>query len=63
VWSPDGNYIFFTFQDLSQGASSQNLFYYSLYSDLEANAQLTPVNIPALNDLRSNPEPAIRQVP
>jgi serine/threonine-protein kinase len=63
VWSPDGNYIFFTFQDLSQGASSQNLFYYSLYSDLEANAQLTPVNIPALNDLRSNPEPAVRQVP
>jgi serine/threonine protein kinase len=63
VWSPDGNYLFFTFQDLSLGAGSQNLFYYALYSDLEANAQLTPVNIPAMTDLRANPEPAIRPTP
>jgi serine/threonine protein kinase len=63
VWSPDGNYLFFTFQDLSQGAASQNLFYYVLYADIEANAEFIPVNIPAITDPRANPEPAIRLVP
>jgi serine/threonine protein kinase len=63
IWSPDGNYLFFTFQDAKLGTASQNQFFYVSYFDIEGKGQFTPLELPAVTDLRTTIEPALRPVP
>jgi len=60
VWSPDGSYLFFVYQDFSQGSDAKNEVYYIPLTEIEANAQFTPLEAQPITDLRTNAEPAIR---
>lgn len=62
VWSPDGNYLFFVYQNFSLGQEATNEVYYISYSDIEAKGQFTPLDSPQITNLRTNAEPAIRPV-
>ncbi|MGZ9220686.1 MAG: protein kinase domain-containing protein [Anaerolineales bacterium] len=58
-WSPDGNYIFFAFQQFD---SSQIQLYYVLFSDSDGEEVWTPIPIPDLlfTTPREKPQPALR---
>jgi serine/threonine protein kinase len=60
IWSPDGNYLFFVYQNFSLGQEAQNEVYFIPYSNIEAKGQFTPLDSPAITNLRTNTEPAIR---
>ena len=61
-WSPDGTYLFFTFQDAGLAANSQALFYYVPYGDIGAGANLTPIQLPDgfFKNPKEAPQPALR---
>jgi len=63
-WSPDGTYLFFTFQDEGLAANSQALFYYVPYGDIGAGANLTPIKMPDgfFKNPKEAPQPALRPV-
>lgn len=63
IWSPDGNYLFFTFQDAKLGTESKNLFYYISYFDIEGKGQFTPLELPEVTNQRITIEPALRPAP
>ena len=63
IWSPDGDYLFFLFQDAKKGSESVNQFYYVSYFDIEGNAQFTPIEFPPVTNQRTTIEPALRPVP
>jgi hypothetical protein len=53
VWSPDGSYLLFAFQDQALGAQSVNLLYYISYGTIGSGATYTPIPLP--EDILSNP--------
>ncbi len=59
-WSPDGRFVFFAFQDISQGQDSQTVFYYVPFATLSGGGQIVPMNIPPLTNARAIPEAALR---
>ena len=63
-WSPDGTYLFFTFQDEGLAANSQALFYYVPYGDIGAGANLTSIKMPDgfFKNPKEAPQPALRPV-
>lgn len=61
-WSPDGRYVFFAYQDASQGASSQTVFYYVPFATLSGGGQIVPMNFAPVTDARAVSEAAFRSV-
>jgi hypothetical protein len=61
-WSPDGTYLFFTFQDEGLAADTQTLFYYVPFGDIGAGAKLTPIELPEgfFKNSKEAPQPALR---
>jgi len=61
TWSPDGNYVLFTYQDLNVDDSKTNL-YYVLYGSIGSGATYTPFSIPdnMLQNTRNHLETALR---
>jgi serine/threonine protein kinase len=61
-WSPDGTYLFFTFQDEGLAADTQTFFYYVPYGDIGTGANLTPINLPDgfFKNPKEAPQPALR---
>ena len=49
-WSPDGRYVFFAYQDLLQGESSETVFYFVPFATLNGGGQLVPMNFEPLAD-------------
>jgi hypothetical protein len=45
-WSPDGTYLFFTFQDLALGPEAQATLYYVPAGELGTGANITPIQMP-----------------
>ena len=64
-WSPDGTYLFFTFQDEGLSASPQAVFYYVPYGDIGAGAKLTPIKLSDgfFKNPKEAPQPALRPAP
>ena len=59
-WSPDGNYLFFVYQDIRQGLNATTQFYYIHYATIGTGIQYKPLPLPVLTALRANPQPALR---
>jgi serine/threonine protein kinase len=61
-WSPDGTYLFFTFQDEGLAADTQTFFYYVPYGDIGTGANLAPINLPDgfFKNPKEAPQPALR---
>ena len=45
-WSPDGNYLFFAFQDIGLGAEAPTTFYYVQYGLIGTGSSFTPLPMP-----------------
>jgi len=61
-WSPDGTYLFFTFQDEGLAADTKTFLYYVPYGDIGTGANLTPINLPDgfFKNPKEAPQPALR---
>jgi hypothetical protein len=59
-WSPDGRYVFFAYQDILQGESSETIFYYVAFSTLNGGGQIVPMNFTPLSDSGDLTEAAFR---
>lgn len=61
-WSPDGNYIFFAFQNIKLGADTKTELYYLPVAELNAGGNFTPIPMPDkfFGNLREAPQPALR---
>ena len=59
-WSPDGNYIFFAFQN-KDVPDSPTQFYYVPFSSIRAGANLTPIPLPEgfFKNPKEAPQPAL----
>lgn len=62
TFSPDGKYVIFAFQDLSQGEGSETLVYYIPWEDLGSGKTFTPLALPSnfFSSPREKPEFALR---
>ena len=45
-FSPDGTYLFFTFQDLALGPEAKTALYYVPVGELGAGAKFSPIQLP-----------------
>jgi len=59
-WSPDGDYLLFTFQNMKEGSKAITQFYFVLYGTIGTGMHYTPLPIPAFKDIRANPQPVLR---
>ena len=61
-WSPDGTYLFFTFQDEGLAADTQTFLYYVPFGDIGTGAKLTPIKMPDgfFKNPKEAPQPALR---
>jgi len=61
-FSPDGSYIMFAFQDITQGETNKTEVYYIPLSDLGPNKTFQPINFPPnfFADPREKPQFALR---
>jgi serine/threonine protein kinase len=61
-WSPDGTYLFFTFQDEGLAADTQTFLYYVPYGDIGTGANLAPIKMPDgfFKNPKEAPQPALR---
>jgi hypothetical protein len=61
-WSPDGDYIFFAFQNIKLGADTKTELYYLPVAELNAGGNFTPIPMPDkfFGNLREAPQPALR---
>ncbi len=64
-WSPDGNYLFFAFQDIKLGADTRTELYYLPVAELNAGGNFTPIPMPDkfFGNLREAPQFALRPAP
>jgi len=62
TWSPDGSYIFFSYQNMSLGSASQNELYFIPFGTIGTGALYTPIDLPVgfLTNPREHPEVAFR---
>jgi serine/threonine protein kinase len=63
-FSPDGTYITFAFQDISQGAQSTIQLYYIPFATLGTGLVYSPIPLPGdlFNNQRESPQPVLRPV-
>jgi serine/threonine protein kinase len=63
-WSPDGNYIFFAFQDIRDGFEAQTQLYYIPYASIGTQATYQPLPLPEnfYENNREIPSAALRPV-
>jgi len=59
-WSPDGDYLFFSYQDMKQGLIATTQFYYVQYATIGTGIQYTPLPLPAITEIRAKPQPVLR---
>jgi Tol biopolymer transport system component len=61
-WSPDGSYILFAYQDITQGSNARNQLFYVPYGSIGTGAKYTPLPLPAGMFTRpsDHPEPVLR---
>ncbi len=62
VWSPDGRYVLFAYQDILQGADSRTQLYYIPYGTIGTGASYTPLPLPDdfFQNPREKPQSALR---
>jgi Tol biopolymer transport system component len=60
IWSPDGNYLLFAYQDYSAGADALVLFYYIPYGTIGTGVSYEPMPLPGFADLKASPLPVLR---
>ncbi len=60
-WSPDGNYLFFAFQDEGLAAAAQTVFYYIPYGEIGTGATIAPIPMPEgfFKNPKEAPQPAL----
>ncbi|HJW31256.1 MAG TPA: hypothetical protein VJ508_18640, partial [Saprospiraceae bacterium] len=46
IWSPDGNYVLFAYQDIRQGNASKTQLYYLPFGSIGTGARVTPLPLP-----------------
>ena len=65
VFSPDGKYLAFVFQDTSLEADKQAIIYFIPYAALDSSLVFPPLPLPEdfFEEPRSKPQPALRPVP
>ncbi len=61
-WSPDGSYILFAYQDITQGINARTQMFYVPYGSIGTGAKYTPLPSPAGTFSRpaDHPDPALR---
>jgi serine/threonine protein kinase len=61
-WSPDGAYLLFAYQDITQGSQARTQMYYVSYGSVGTGAKYTPLPLPdgVLSNPADHPEPALR---
>jgi serine/threonine protein kinase len=61
-WSPDGSYIFFAYQDITQGANARTRLFYVQGGSLGTGAKYTPLTTSdsILSNPVDHPDPALR---
>ena len=61
-WSPDSNYVLFSYQDLSLGSASRNQLYYISVGSIGTGQKYTPLPLPGiiLANVSDHPEPVLR---
>jgi Tol biopolymer transport system component len=62
IWSPDGHYLMFAFQDIRQGANSQTRLYYIPYGEIGTGASFQPITLPDtfFKKATEKPQPVLR---
>jgi dipeptidyl aminopeptidase/acylaminoacyl peptidase len=65
VFSPDGNYLAFVFQDAKTAPKGPARLYYIPYDAIDTSLVYPPLSLPGdfLSDPRTKPQPALRPVP
>ena len=65
VFSPDGKYLAFAFQDASFAPDARALLYYIPYAALDSSLVFPPLSLPAdfFAEQRSKPQPVLRGAP
>ncbi len=65
VFSPDGKYLAFAFQDASLASGGGAVIYYLPYAAIDSSLVLPPLALPDdfFNEPRSKPQPALRPAP
>jgi Tol biopolymer transport system component len=65
VFSPDGKYLAFVFQDVSSAAGGPVSLYYIPYEAIDSSLVYPPIPLPAdfFNELRPKPQPNLRLAP
>jgi len=58
-WSPDGTYLLFAFQDITDSSNNIQL-YYIAYGSIGSGAQYEPLPLPVLTNPREKPQPVLR---
>jgi len=61
-WSPDGSYILFAYQDITQGSNARTQLFYVPFGSIGTGAKYTPLPLPAGMFTRpsDHPEPVLR---
>ncbi len=60
VFSPDGSYLAFAFQDRSAGVNSTTQIYYIPYGSIGSQASYTPLPLPEITDPKEKPQIVLR---
>jgi len=62
IWSPDGKYVLFAYQDIRQGNASKTELYYLPYGSIGTGARITPLPLPntILSAAVDHPDAALR---
>jgi serine/threonine protein kinase len=59
-WSPDGTYLLFAYQDMSQGEASMTQLYYIPYGSIGTGATFESMPLPEITNPREQPQPVLR---
>jgi serine/threonine protein kinase len=61
-WSPDGSYILFAYQDITQGSNAKTQLFYVPFGTIGTGAKYTPLPLPAgmFSRPADHPEPVLR---
>ncbi|MGD0750106.1 MAG: protein kinase [Anaerolineales bacterium] len=61
-WSPDGSYILFAYQDITQGSNARTQLFYVSFGTIGTGAKYTPLPFPAgmFSRPADHPEPVLR---
>ena len=59
-FSPDGSYLVFAFQDITQGQASTTKLYYLPFGSIGTGASYEPLPLPDITDPKERPQPQLR---